>query len=336
MSFVQETTFFQSLMRRPRRVRRTPALRNLVEETRLSPSDFVLPLFLREGHRIAEPIESLPGIERLSADLLLKQAERALLLGIPAVILFPVIAPEKKDPNGSQALCSNNLINSTVQLLKRELPQLCVMIDIALDPYTDHGHDGVLDDEGEVLNDETVTILGEQAIGAAMAGADVVAPSDMMDGRVAYIRTRLDAVGYTHTAILSYTAKYASSFYGPFREALRSQLKSGNKKSYQLNPANAREALIECSQDEAEGADMLMVKPALPYLDVLAKMRAQTDLPLGAYHVSGEYAMVMAAAERGWLDADQAFHECLLGIKRAGADFILSYAALRLIQGRWV
>lgn len=324
--------FFQTLTQRPRRNRQSAALRNLIQETHLLPSDLVLPLFVREGNKTAEPIHSMPGVDRLSPDLILRESEKALRTGLSGIILFPVIAPEKKDANGSQALDPNNLVNTTVRLLKGELPELCVMVDIALDPYTDHGHDGLVNDSGEIINDTTVEVLGEQALATAAAGADVVAPSDMMDGRVAYIRHSLDRSHFTHTAILAYSAKYASAFYGPFRDALRSAPKFGDKKTYQLNPANVREALLECDLDVAEGADMLMVKPALPYLDVIAKVRQRTDIPIAAFHVSGEYAMIMAAAQNGWLDADRALQECLLSIKRAGADFILSYAALRMMS----
>lgn len=324
-----QDTFFQALTRRPRRNRQSPALRNLLQETRLCRSDFVLPLFVKEGIQSREPVMAMPGVDRLSPDLILAECEKALRMGVPAVILFPVMAQALKDADGLQALREDNLINSTVRLLKRELPELCVMVDIALDPYTTHGHDGVVNDEGEILNDATLIALGVQSVTAAAAGADIVAPSDMMDGRVAFIRRELDSQGFQHVGILSYAAKYASAFYGPYREALGSTPSFGDKKSYQMNPANIREALLECALDVSEGADMLMIKPALPYLDVIAKVRAQTDLPVGAFHVSGEYAMIMAAAEKGWLDADRAFYECLLSIKRAGADFILSYAALR-------
>jgi porphobilinogen synthase len=329
MHVVQNATFFQTLTRRPRRNRQSPALRNLLQETRLSRSDFILPLFVREGTQTREPIPAMPGVDRLSPDLILRACEKALTMGVSAAILFPVITPALKDPDGSQALRDDNLVNSTIRLLKQELPELCVMVDIALDPYTSHGHDGIVSDAGEVMNDATLIALGEQALTAARAGVDVVAPSDMMDGRIGYIRQQLDEHGFHWVGILSYAAKYASAFYGPYREALRSTPSFGDKKTYQMNPANCREARLECALDVAEGADMLMIKPALPYLDVLAQVRAQVDLPMGAFHVSGEYAMVMAAAERGWLDADKAFYECLLGIKRAGADFIISYAALR-------
>lgn len=317
-------------MRRPRRNRQTEALRRLVQETQLQPANFILPLFIRSGEKIQEPIASMPAIFRLSADLLLKEAEKAYALGIPAIILFPVVDSVHKDSRGSWAFEPNNPVNSAIRLLKKELPELCVMVDVALDPYTDHGHDGLVSEDGEILNDETVEVLASQALVLAEVGADVVAPSDMMDGRIAAIRRRLDQGGYKKTAILSYAAKYASAFYGPYREALRSAPRFGDKKTYQMNPANAQEALLECLLDEAEGADMLLIKPALAYLDVISKVKERSCLPVGAFHVSGEYAMVMAGAERGWLDADRALYECVQSIKRAGADFMISYAALRI------
>lgn len=329
MDTAQDTQFFQTLTQRPRRNRQSAALRSLLQETRLCRSDFVLPILVKEGTDSRDPVLAMPGVDRLSPDLTLRECEKALQVGVSAVILFPVIDPILKNPAGSEAWRENNLINTTVYLLKQQLPELCVMVDIALDPYTSHGHDGIVSDCGEILNDETLTALGAQALAAARAGVDIVAPSDMMDGRVAFIRQVLDRHDFCQVGILSYAAKYASGFYGPYREALGSTLAFGDKKTYQMNPANVREALRECALDVSEGADMLMIKPALAYLDVITKVRAQVDLPLGAFHVSGEYAMVMAAAERGWLDADKALYECLLGIKRAGADFILTYAALR-------
>lgn len=332
MNTIEPTTFFQSLSHRPRRNRQSTAIRNLLQENHLLPNDFVLPLFVKEGTQLREPVIAMPGVYRLSPDLVLKECEKARNLGIPAVILFPVVAPELKDAEGSQALREHNLVNQTIRLIKQEIPELCVMVDVALDPYTSHGHDGIASDSGEILNDATLVALGQQALASAAAGVDVVAPSDMMDGRVAYIRQTLDAAGYQRVGILSYAAKYASAFYGPYREALGSAPTFGDKKTYQMNPGNSREALLECALDVAEGADMLLIKPALAYLDIIAKVRANTQLPVGAFHVSGEYAMVMAAAERGWIDADKALHECLLGMKRAGADFIISYAAMRFCE----
>lgn len=325
-------TLTLNLTQRPRRNRKSPALRSLVQETRLHPSHFVSPLFVLEGKNQIQPINSLPGISRLSIDLILKEAESLLKLGIPAVNLFCVVPSHKKDGWASEATRKGNLLEQTIHTLKQELPELCIMADVALDPYTDHGHDGLLNPDGEVMNDATIEVLSRMSLHAAQAGADVIAPSDMMDGRVGYIRNALDTHGYTEVSILSYAAKYASSFYGPFREALNSAPKSGNKKGYQMNPANRREALLECELDENEGADMLLIKPALPYLDVIAKVKEASRLPVGAYHVSGEYAMVMAAAQNGWIDGNAAMEESLLSIKRAGADFIMTYAAKRMAE----
>lgn len=320
------------LTKRPRRNRKSPAIRALVQENRLDPSMFVAPLFVMEGTNQQQPVNSMPGVNRLSIDLLVKEASELYQLGIPAVELFPVIPQSIKDRWGSEAVRSDNLLFRAIEELKASIPDLCVMTDIALDPFTDHGHDGLVDEQGRVLNDETVEVLAQMSVLAAAAGADVVAPSDMMDGRISHIRKQLDTSGYSDVSILAYAAKYASAFYGPFREALNSTLKFGDKKSYQMNPANRREALLEVALDEAEGADMLLIKPALPYLDVIAEVRRQTNLPLGAYHVSGEYAMVMAAGQNGWLDTDRALHESLLSIKRAGVDFIFTYAARRMAE----
>jgi porphobilinogen synthase len=321
-----------TLPTRLRRNRKSAAIRSLLQETRLHPADFVAPLFVLEGNNLQQAISSMPGIYRYSPDQVLYEVENLLKLGIHAVDLFTVIHPDKKDPFGSEALNEDNVLVRTIQLLKSTFPQLCVMADIALDPFTDHGHDGVINQEGEVINDATLKTLGRFAVLTAQAGVDVVAPSDMMDGRVGYIRSALDEKGFTDVSILAYAAKYASAFYGPFREALSSAPKIGDKKGYQLNPANWREALLECQQDEREAADMLLIKPALAYLDIIAKTKENTLLPVGAYHVSGEYAMVKAAAQNGWIDGDRAMYECLLSIKRAGADFILTYAAKEVAQ----
>lgn len=321
-----------ALIKRPRRNRKSSAIRKLVQETHLLPEMLVAPLFVIEGNHQHQPIPSMPGIYRFSIDLLIKEVETLYKYGIRAVDIFPVVEPELKDRYGSEAVRSGNLFQQAVSALKREIPEMCVMADIALDPFTDHGHDGLVDDDGKILNDPTLIQLGKMATLLAEAGADIVAPSDMMDGRVGYIRQVLDQAGHTDVGILAYAAKYASALYGPFREALNSTPKFGNKKSYQLNPANQREALLEIALDEQEGADMLLIKPALAYLDVIAKAREVTHLPLGAYHVSGEYSMVMAAAQKGWLDADKVMAECLLSIKRAGADFILTYASHRMAQ----
>jgi porphobilinogen synthase len=320
------------LKRRPRRNRQTAALRSLVQETRLHPSQFVAPLFVCEGHKCRQTITSMPGIFRYSVDLLVPEVMELYALGIRAIDLFCAISSDKKDARGSEALRADNLLQQSIRAVKAAIPEMCIMVDVALDPFTDHGHDGLVNTRGEIDNDATLFVLGQMAVLAAEAGADVIAPSDMMDGRVAYIRRALDQSGYTHVGILSYAAKYASAFYGPFREALNSAPKFGDKKTYQMNPANVREALIECALDEMEGADMLLIKPALAYLDIIAKVRAATHLPIGAYHVSGEYSMVMAAAQNGWLDADRVFEECLMAIKRAGADFIFTYAAKQVAQ----
>jgi len=317
-------------MMRPRRNRKNAAIRGLVQETHLHPSAFVAPLFVIEGTGIRQAISSMPGIERLSIDQLIKEVAILKQLGVNAIALFPVIAPEEKDPNGAAALKRGNLLHRAISFVKKEFPDCCVMVDIALDPYTDHGHDGLVDDSYTIINDKTVDVLVEMALLAAESGVDIVAPSDMMDGRVHAIRQGLDYAGFTEVGICSYAAKYASAFYGPFREALHSAPKFGDKKTYQMNPANMREALLECSLDEIEGADMLLIKPGLAYLDIICRVKEETVLPVGAYHVSGEYAMVMAAAERGWIDADQVFYESLLAMKRAGADFIFTYAAARV------
>lgn len=318
--------------KRLRRNRKTPAIRALVQETHLLPQMLVAPLFVIEGCNQRQPISSLPGIERLSIDLILQEVQELFALGIQAVNLFPVIQQEQKDHLGFEAIREGNLMQRAIEALKAELPQLYVMVDIALDPFTSHGHDGVIDENGHVINDQTLIMLAQMSILAAEAGVDMVAPSDMMDGRIGYIRETLDSAGYTEVGILAYAAKYASALYGPFREALQSGVKIGDKRGYQLNPANRREALEEIILDDLEGADMLLIKPALPYLDIIAKAREITHLPIGAYHVSGEYAMVMAAAQQGWLNADAVFWECLLGIRRAGADFIFTYAAKRIAQ----
>lgn len=326
-SLFLQSNIQQALQCRPRRNRQTAAIRGLVQETHLHPSQLIAPLFIVEGKSQQQAIASMPGVFRYSLDLLLKEVMTLHQLGIRAVDLFCYVPTEKKDAQGSEAIKPGNFLQQAIRLLKQEIPDMCLMVDIALDPFTTHGHDGVINGQGIIDNDATLLILGQMSILAAEAGADIVAPSDMMDGRIAYIRAALDQAGFTSVGILSYAAKYASAFYGPFREALNSAPKFGDKKGYQMNPANMREAIRECQLDEWEGADMLLIKPALPYLDVIAKVREVTTLPLGAYHVSGEYAMVMAAAQNGWLDERRIFEECLLSIKRAGADFILTYAA---------
>lgn len=318
---------------RPRRRRSSKTIRRLVRETRLSPDRLVLPLFILEGENRSEPIEAIPGNSRTSIDETIRTCEQALKLGIASVCLFPVVPQEKKSRDGKEGLNENNLVVRSIRALKERLPELCIMTDVALDPYNTDGHDGLVSDEGIVLNDETVELLAQMSVLHAQAGADVVAPSDMMDGRVAAIRDALDEVGCIDTLILSYTAKFASAFYGPFRSALDSAPAQGayvpkDKRTYQMDPANSREALIEADLDVAEGADILMVKPGLPYLDIIAKLRAATDLPIAAYHVSGEYAMLQAAAQRGWLDGKQCLAESLQSFARAGADIIFTYGAV--------
>ncbi len=312
---------------RPRRNRRTAALRSLVRESRLSSADLVMPLFVMEGESRSEAIASMPGQSRLTIDLLVRECEDLLKSGIEAVALFPLIAADKKDRRASEAGNEEGLCQRAIRKLKSLLPQMLVISDVAMDPYSSDGHDGLLSDDGEILNDKTLPILAAMALSQARAGADLVAPSDMMDHRVGYIRNALDSAGYTHTGILAYTAKYASSFYGPFREALNSAPRSGDKKSYQLDPANRREALREAELDIAEGADIILVKPGLPYLDVIKAIAEISPIPLAAYNVSGEYAMLRAAAEKGFLDYKSAVLECLTALKRAGADIILSYHA---------
>jgi len=302
---------------RMRRLRRSEALRRLSREARLSRDDLVLPLFAVEGTRVRQPVASMPGVFRLSPDEIAEEAKRVADLGIPALILFGV--PAAKDARGSGADRADGIA-------KRAAPELCVITDVCLCEYTDHGHCGVIEN-GEVANDPSLERLAAAAVSHARAGADVVAPSDMMDGRVGAIRRALDESGFAEVAILAYAAKYASAFYGPFREAAESAPAFGDRRGYQMDPPNRREALREMELDLAEGADVLMVKPALPYLDVLAEARRRFEVPLAAYHVSGEYAMLMAAAERGWLDGTRAMLEALVSIKRAGADWILTYAA---------
>ncbi|MEO6599701.1 MAG: porphobilinogen synthase [Polyangiaceae bacterium] len=312
---------------RPRRNRLTPGIRGLVRETQLEPGQLVYPMFVQEGEGKRTPIGSMPGQARLSVDLLVETAAQAFSLGVAGVALFPALTDDVKDPRGTESTNSAGLLQRTLRALKAALPGLLVITDVALDPYSSDGHDGVLID-GRIDNDVTVPILAEMAVAQARAGADIVAPSDMMDGRVAAIRRALDAAGFTQVGICSYCVKYASAFYGPFREALDSAPRGGDKKTYQMDPANVREALREIRLDEAEGADWLMVKPGLPYADVIRYVRAHTALPVAAYHVSGEYAMLKAAAQNGWLDYDQAILETLLCLRRAGADIIFTYAAI--------
>lgn len=315
---------------RPRRTRRTPAIRSLVRETVLSPADFILPVFFHED-AVDTPIASMPGCTRWSLEGLVREAGESLAAGVPGLVLFPKIEEALKTPEADECFNDEGLVPRVIRALKAAHPTLCVITDVALDPYNSDGHDGIVRRDGrgelEILNDETVEVLCKQALCHAKAGADIVSPSDMMDGRVAAIRAALDDAGYTHVAIMSYTAKYASAYYGPFRGALDSAPKEGDKKTYQMDPGNAREAVREAFLDEAEGADILMVKPAGPYLDIISKVRDASTLPVAAYQVSGEYLMLKSACAAGWLDEKNVVLESLTGIKRAGADMILTYFA---------
>ena len=314
---------------RPRRLRRDEFTRNLVRENALSPHDLIYPVFVLDGQNRREAVASMPGVERLSLDLLLPVAEECVELGIPVMALFPVIDPSLKTPDGKEATNPKGLVPRVVQGLKQHFPELGIMTDVALDPYTSHGQDGLLDNTGYILNDETVEILEQQALTQAQAGVDIVAPSDMMDGRIGAIRSLLEANRMIHTRIMAYSAKYASAFYGPFRDAVGSAANLGksNKKVYQMDPGNSDEALREVAMDIAEGADMVMVKPGMPYLDIVRRVKDEFRVPTFAYQVSGEYAMLKAAAQNGWLDHDAVMLESLLAFKRAGADGVLTYFA---------
>lgn len=315
-----------------RRMRRDEFSRRLMRETKLSVDDLIQPVFVTAGKNRAEPVPSMPGINRVTVDLLLKQAERLLKLGVPAIALFPVVPASKKDDKAKEAFNPQGLVPNTVRTLKKNFPELGVITDIALDPYTSHGQDGLVDGSGYVLNDQTVAVLVKQALVHAEAGADIVAPSDMMDGRIGAIREALEKNGHIHTRILAYSAKYASNFYGPFREAVGSaaNLGRGDKYSYQMDPANSDEALREIALDIEEGADMVMVKPGMPYLDIVRRVKDRFGVPTFVYQVSGEYAMLMAAAKNGWLDERACILESLFCIKRAGADAVLTYFAERV------
>lgn len=322
---------------RPRRLRRDTFTRNLVREHALTVHDLIYPVFVQEGEKRRDAVTSMPGVERLSLDLLLPVAEQCVAFGIPVMALFPVIDARLKTPNGDEAFNPDGLIPRVVAELKKRFPELGVMTDVALDPYTSHGQDGLLDDTGYILNDLTVEVLVKQALTQSQAGVDIVAPSDMMDGRIGAIRSALEARGDVHTQIMAYSAKYASAFYGPFRDAVGSAANLGksNKKVYQMDAGNSDEALREVAIDIAEGADMVMVKPGMPYLDIVRRVKDQFRVPTFAYQVSGEYAMLKAAAQNGWLDHDAVVLESLLAFKRAGADGVLTYFALdaaRLLQ----
>ena len=302
-------------------------MRAIAAETHLRPENLIYPMFIQEGERTRNAIASLPGVDRLSVDEAVREAEKAHWLGVAGVALFPAVADELKDPYGRESYNPNGLAQRAIRAIKAAVPDLLVISDVAMDPYSSDGHDGVWRN-GRILNDESLPILARMAVAQAEAGADIVAPSDMMDGRVGAIRSALDAAGYTEVAICSYCVKYASAFYGPFRDALDSTPRHGDKKTYQMDPRNVREALREVALDEAEGADWLMVKPGLPYLDVLRSVREQTALPVAAYHVSGEFAMLKAAAANGWLDYPSCLLESLTALRRAGADAIFTYGAL--------
>ncbi len=310
-------------------------IRDMVQETRITASNLIFPLFIIEGNNIKSEVSSMPGIYRYTVDHLLREVEHCMELGLRAFDLFPNIDESLKDKYATESTREGSLYLRAIAEVKHHFPEACVVTDVAMDPYSSDGHDGVVEN-GEVLNDETLAILGQMALAHARAGADIIAPSDMMDGRIGYIRHVLDENGFTNVSLMSYTAKYASAFYGPFRDALNSAPKHGDKKTYQMNPANQREALIEAELDTQEGADFLMVKPALAYLDVIKLLHDSFDLPIAAYNVSGEYAMVKASARNGWLDERRATMEVLTGIRRAGATAILTYHAKEVLEKKWL
>jgi porphobilinogen synthase len=312
--------------RRPRRNRKSEAIRAMVEETKVTTDDLIFPLFLIDGNNKRVEVASMPGIFRLTTDLMLKEIEECLKLGIRAFDVFPAVEDQYKDKTATRSYDQNFFYLRALREIKKKFPETCIMTDVAMDPYSSDGHDGFVKD-GKILNDETLEILAKMAVAQAQTGIDILGPSDMMDGRVGYLRKVLDENGFTDVSIMSYTAKYASGFYNPFRDALDSAPKFGDKKTYQMNPANAREALIEAQLDTKEGADFLMVKPALAYLDVIKLLKDNSALPIAAYNVSGEYSMIKAAAQKGWLDGERVMKETLLSIKRAGADVILTYFA---------
>jgi porphobilinogen synthase len=320
------------LTHRPRRLRRNPSIRSLVRENYLSVDDFIYPMFVMEGENSRVEIPSMPEAYRFTLDLLVKEVEEIYALGIKAIALFPAVPEEKKDLTGTESFNPEGLAQRAVRAIKAVVPDVIIFTDVALDPFTTHGHDGIIDDHGVIINDQTVEVLVKMSVSQAEAGTDFVSPSDMMDGRIGAIREGLDAAGFENVGILAYSAKYASAYYGPFRDALGSAPKSGDKKTYQMDPANSREAIKEVYLDIAEGADIVMVKPALAYLDIIAKVKDATNVPVAAYNVSGEYAMVKAAAQLGWIDEKKVMFETLLSMKRAGADIILSYHAKAVAQ----
>jgi len=323
------------MLQRPRRNRKSEVIRRMVQETHVSADNLIFPLFIIEGNNQKSEVASMPGIYRNSIDNLLREVESCMKLGLKSFDLFPNIEESLKDKFATESYRDGNLYVRAIGEVKKNFPEACVITDVAMDPYSSDGHDGIVEN-GEILNDETLEILGRMSLAHAEAGADIIAPSDMMDGRVGYIRNVLDDNGFTNVSIMSYTAKYASAFYGPFRDALNSAPKFGDKKTYQMNPANQREALIEADLDEVEGADFLMVKPALPYLDVIKLLKDNTELPIAAYNVSGEYAMIKAAIQKGWLNEQRAITEVLTSIRRAGATAILTYHAKEVLENGWL
>jgi porphobilinogen synthase len=323
------------MLQRPRRNRKSQVIRDMVQETHLSAANFIFPLFIIDGKNQKTEVSSMPGIFRYSIDELLKEVESCLKLGLKSFDLFPNLAESLKDQQASESWNKNGLYLKAIREVKSHFPEACVVTDVAMDPYSSDGHDGLVRN-GEILNDETLDILARMSVAQAEAGADIIAPSDMMDGRVQFIREALDHAGFSHVSIMSYTAKYASAFYGPFRDALDSAPKFGDKKTYQMNFANQREALIEASLDVQEGADFLMIKPALAYLDIIKSLKDNFDLPIAAYNVSGEYALIKAASQNGWINEEKATVETLMGIKRAGADVILTYHAKEVLAKGWI
>ena len=319
------------MLNRPRRNRSSAAIRTMVEENRLSVKDLLFPLFVMDGSATKTEIKSMPGIYRYTTDLLLKEIEECLNLGITSYALFPQVAEDRKDSLATESHRQGSLYLEAIHAVTSRFPEISLLTDVAMDPYSSDGHDGIVKN-GEILNDETLEVLAKMAVAQAQAGSKLIGPSDMMDGRVGYLRESLDDAGFTNVGIMAYSAKYASAFYGPFRDALESAPKFGDKKTYQMNPANSREALREAELDELEGADFLMVKPALAYLDIISLLRDNTNLPIAAYNVSGEYAMVKAAAANGWIDGEKAMLESLLSMKRAGAQVILTYFAKEFAQ----
>ncbi len=319
------------MLNRPRRNRSSAAIRTMVEENRLSVKDLLFPLFVMDGSATKTEIKSMPGIYRYTTDLLLKEIEECLNLGITSYALFPQVAEDRKDTLATESHRKGSLYLDAIHAVTSRFPEISMLTDVAMDPYSSDGHDGIVKN-GEILNDETLEVLAKMAVAQAQAGSKLIGPSDMMDGRVGYLRESLDDAGFTNVGIMAYSAKYASAFYGPFRDALESAPKFGDKKTYQMNPANSREALREAELDELEGADFLMVKPALAYLDIISLLRENTNLPIAAYNVSGEYAMVKAAAANGWIDGEKAMLESLLSMKRAGAQVILTYFAKEFAQ----